>query len=402
MAPMTDPNALVATSPASLATNPQLSLPQNFPLALSPQQQDSLLARVDAFRFTEISQHDIASLALEPELALNRTLDGFLSRIDKSTSPQLFTLVASLNQHVQDENLPELANRILNAQPSLLARILGLFNRKSLRLAASRAYEEAARIASGRSKALSELIGGMEARLRTEMTRLNEELRHLDTVKAEYRKSFVAFAEDAVFLNSALAKARADVAALEPELAGDPQRRHDLRDKLQSLESRALAVEGTLSKLPADQLVIRQLQNAGVATLQELATTMASRFASIKMTLLTIHGARMVQDLQRLGQQGADLDRNLNRVRSILMQDAVQNAATAPGNNRLAQAQQLQSVVADTQNLVALVDAARDTNQRKFDEARALMAQAREDMLTLGKGLNPAATVAAQSYTLTR
>lgn len=396
---MTDPNALVATSPASLATNPQLSLPQNFPLALSPQQQDSLLARVDAFKFAEISQHDIAALGVEPELALNRTLDGFLSRIDKATSPQLFTLVASLNQHVQDENLPELANRILNARPSLLARILGIFNPKSLRQAANRAYEEAARIASGRSKALSDLIGTMETRLRVEMTRLNEELRHLDTVKAEYRKSFVAFAEDAVFLNSVLAKARTEVAAMEPELAGDPQRGHDVRDKLQSLESRALAVEATLTKLPADQLVIRQLQNAGVATLQELATTMASRFASIKMTLLTIHGARMVQDLQRLGQQGADLDRNLNHVRSQLMKDVVETAATAPGNNRLAQAQQLQSVVADTQNLVALVDASRDTNQRKFDEARALMAQARQDMLSLGRQMNPAATVAAQTYT---
>jgi len=396
---MTDPNALVATSPASLATNPQLSLPQNFPLALSPQQQDSLLARVDAFKFAEISQHDIAALGVEPELALNRTLDGFLSRIDKATSPQLFTLVASLNQHVQDENLPELANRILNARPSLLARILGIFNPKSLRQAANRAYEEAARIASGRSKALSDLIGAMETRLRVEMTRLNEELRHLDTVKAEYRKSFVAFAEDAVFLNSVLAKARTEVAAMEPELAGDPQRGHDVRDKLQSLESRALAVEATLTKLPADQLVIRQLQNAGVATLQELATTMASRFASIKMTLLTIHGARMVQDLQRLGQQGADLDRNLNQVRSQLMKDIVETAATAPGNNRLAQAQQLQSVVADTQSLVALVDAARDTNQRKFDEARALMAQARQDMLSLGRQMNPAATVAAQTYT---
>ena len=186
---------------------------------------------------------------------------------------------------------------------------------------------------------------------------------------------------------------------MEPELAGDPQRGHDVRDKLQSLESRALAVEATLTKLPADQLVIRQLQNAGVATLQELATTMASRFASIKMTLLTIHGARMVQDLQRLGQQGADLDRNLNHVRSQLMKDVVETAATAPGNNRLAQAQQLQSVVADTQNLVALVDASRDTNQRKFDEARALMAQARQDMLSLGRQMNPAATVAAQTYT---
>ena len=117
------------------------------------------------------------------------------------------------------------------------------------------------------------------------------------------------------------------------------------------------------------------------------------------MTLLTIHGARMVQDLQRLGQQGADLDRNLNQVRSMLMKDVVETAATAPGDNRLQQAQQLQSVVADTQNLVALVDAARDTNQRKFEEARTLMAQARQDMLTLGKGLNPAATVAPQTYT---
>jgi hypothetical protein len=110
----------------------------------------------------------------------------------------------------------------------------------------------------------------------------------------------------------------------------------------------------------------------------------------------------MVQDLQRLAQQGADLDSNLNKVRGMLMKDVVETAATAPGDNRLAQAQQLQSVVADTQSLVALVDAARDTNQRKFDEARALMAQAREDMLALGKSMNPAATVAAQTYTSLR
>jgi hypothetical protein len=93
MAPMTDPNALVATSPASLATNPQLSLPQNFPLALSPQQQDSLLARVDAFRFTEISQHDIAALALEPELALNRTLDEHANELLASLSERERTAV---------------------------------------------------------------------------------------------------------------------------------------------------------------------------------------------------------------------------------------------------------------------------------------------------------------------
>lgn len=385
-------------APAGALVLGTLVLPQNFPLALAPEQEANIKARVTGFNFIALPVHGVAQLGLDAELALNQTLDGFLSRVDSQNSPELFKLVESLNNAVAQENLGEVAQNILTAQPSLMARVMGLFNPRMLRKAANRAYEDAARTASGKSKKLSDVIAAMETKLRVEMTRLNDELRHMDTVKDAYRKSFVSFAEETVFLRNALDKARAEVAAMEADLARDPQMRGDVLDKLQALESRALAVEYTLTKLPADQLVIRQLQNAGVATLQELATTMASRFASIKMTLLTIHGARMVQDVQRLGQQGADLDANLNQVRSILMKDVVGAAANAPGLNREAQSKQLQTVVADTQNLVALVDAARATNKQKFEQARTVMAQARQDMLGLGKTLNPAASVSAQTY----
>jgi hypothetical protein len=57
-------------------------------------------------------------------------------------------------------------------------------------------------------------------------------------------------------------------------------------------------------------------------------------------------------------------------------------AANAPGDNRLAQAEGLQKIVADTRELVAIVDKAGQDNQRKFDTARQITAAAHGHVLT--------------------
>jgi hypothetical protein len=161
------------------------------------------------------------------------------------------------------------------------------------------------------------------------------------------------------------------------------------QDRVLALECRALAIDAALSRLPADQLVIRQLQNAGLASLQEVATTLASRFNSIRMTLLTLHGARLTQDLQRLATAGAELDANLAAVRSHLVRDVAMQAASAPGEQRLAQARQLQGIVADSGRLQQMVMAARASSQTRQAEARQLFAEARQAMLALGRELHP-------------
>ena len=107
------------------------------------------------------------------------------------------------------------------------------------------------------------------------------------------------------------------------------------------------------------------------------------------MTLLTLHGALVTQSVQQLADQGAALDQNLAGVRSALMKDVVTKAANAPGDNRLAQAQQLQAIVADTAQLVGVVEQARADNQQKFAQAREMFAQARQDMLAVGQQLRP-------------
>lgn len=380
------------------AVSTALALPQNFPVNLEPQQAQALQARVEKFDFAAIPAQHIASLGQEPTVALNRVLDGFLDRVNKAENPQIFKLVDTLAEEVAKERIGELAEQILSAKPGLMDRFLGFFSKKALQRGLDKAYEEMGRVARVKSKSLSDVVEAMEKKLQLEMNKLNEELRVMDTLKGEYRKAFVSFAEEVAFLHNALAKAQAQMPALLAAADKDVIRQQELQDKLQNLESVALSREAMMTRMPAEQLIIRQLQNAGVSTLQELSVTMGDRFASIRMTLLGIHGANLVRGVQRLGQANANLDNQLQEARAKLMGTVVTTAANAPGDNRLQQANNLKRVVADTQALQNIVETARDTNKAKFEEARNTMAEVRQDLLALGIQINPGATVAAQTY----
>ncbi len=384
----------VAAAPTSTA----LALPQNFPVNLEAPQTNALVARVEKFDFATIPAQHVALLGQEPTIALNRVLDGFLDRVNKAESPQLFKLVDALSEEVAKENIGELAEQILSAKPGLWARFVGLFSKKALQRGMDRAYENVGRVARAKSKTLSDVVIGMERTLQLEMNKLQDELVTMDSLKGEYRKAFVSFAEEVVFLHNALAKAQAQMPSLLAAAGQDVIRQQEHQHKLQNLESVALSSEAMMTRMPAEQLIIRQLQNAGVSTLQELSITMGDRFASIRMTLLGIHGANLVRGVQRLGQANANLDNQLQEARAKLMGTVVATAANAPGDNRVQQANNLKRVVEDTKALQGIVEAAREANKTKFTEARTTMAAVRQDLLALGVKLNPGATVAAQTY----
>lgn len=186
-------------------------------------------------------------------------------------------------------------------------------------------------------------------------------------------------------LEKAQAYVAGEKAALDPADPVAQGRVLELTDKLRLLESRALALEGSYTRLPADQLVIQQIEQAGVATLQETATTVASRFASIKMTLLSIHGAFAVKSVQQIAGRQAKLDRQLTELRGRALKDVAVAAALAPGENRVAQAQQIESIIVTTKEIHGLVEAARKTTDEKFEIARQKFADARRELATLSQ-----------------
>lgn len=385
------PVQVAASMPVMSAS---LVLPQNFPVNLEQHQLATIQNRVNEFDFASLPAQHFALMSQGPTDNLNRVLGVFLDRINKNENPQLFKLVDTLTDAIAKEKIGELAEQILSAKPGVWDRILGLFNKKALQRGLDRAYEELGRAAQGKSKSLSDVVVGMERKLQGEMTKLGEELRHMDGIKGEYRNAFVSFAEEVVFLNNAFLKAQAQAPALLAAADKDVLVQQEIHDKLQALESVALSREAMMTRMPAEALLMRQLQNAGVSTLQELTVTMGDRFASIRMTLLGIHGANLVRNVQRLGQANANLDNQLQEARAKLMGTVVSTAANAPGNNRIEQANNLKRVVDDTRALQTVVETAREANKAKFAEARATLSDVRSDLLALGQQI-PAANYAA-------
>lgn len=371
-----------------------VSISQNFPIALSDEQFSSVSSKLASANIVTIPLREIATLGSEAEDALHRTLDGFLGRIDEFDNPKLFQLIGRLSEAVDQEKLPELADQILNGKQGIVQKI-GLFlkSRKAQEASVQKAWEETKRLASGKTKTLVAIVNTMDQELKTEQRKLDGEIQSMEQLKNAYRERFSDFVVAVAFLSAFLEQAKVQVAQVmqnaDPNNPTQKMEIDELQDKLQALESRALAMEGTLSRLPADQLVLRQLQNAGIQTLQETATTASSRFASIKMTLLTLHGALMVKGVQKLAEQGAALDANLSAVRGKLMQDVVTTAAKAPGENRMQQAQQLQAIVQDTKLLLTIVENARTANSIEFNQVRDIFTNARMEMLGLGQQLRP-------------
>lgn len=240
---------------------------------------------------------------------------------------------------------------------------------------------------TGRTKTLADQMTKLEGELSTEMQKLFGELQALDGLKNSYRVHFDEFTIAAGLARALLDKARKKVeeeeAALNPSDPVAQSRMLELKNKLGLLESRALALEGTYTRLPADQMVIQQIEQAGIATLQETATTVASRFASIKMTLLSIHGAFAVKSVQQMAGRQAKLDRQLTELRGRALKDVAVTAALAPGENRVAQAQQIERIIASTKEIHELVAAAKRTTSENFELARQKFLTARQDLVAL-------------------
>lgn len=387
------PTAIGSPPASQVAETLQQSLVQTATIetgavVLRPDQVPQAQKAIAALDFAAMPSGDIIKIGLDAEQALQRTLDGFLARLDKNAAAAVFALFGRLEQGVEDARLPEILDEVQKGEkPGIISSLLGRLRGKRPDQIAQDILARIGELIVGRTKTLADEMARLESELTREMQKLFAELQALEALKQSYRTHFGEFTVAAAVARAFLEKARALVVAEEAGVnPADPvaqARNTELKDKLRLLESRALALEGTYTRLPADQLVIQQIEQAGTATLQETATTVASRFASIKMTLLSIHGAFAVKSLQQVAGRQARLDQQLTELRGRALKDVAVTAAKAPGENRLAQAQQIEQIIATTKEIHDLVAASRKASDENFEQARQKFAAARQELATL-------------------
>lgn len=326
---------------------------------------------------------DIGQIGEPAYVELRQIQSRFLDRINKADDPQLFRLLGALGESVEKENLPALVDRVLAAEPGAWERVTGFFGRKKRAEMLRAAYEQVVQLVRGTSSRLSTVVTKAEAELQASLASLRTEAQQVEALRGEYRGAFDRFSVESKQANAMVERGRGELAAATA--AGrEPSHLNMLQDKLQALESRALALEGSLTHLAAESLTLSQLESAGYSTIQEVGTSAGQRFTSIRGTLLALHGTLAVRGTQQLAEQHAALDRNLHAARSKLMQEVVTTAANAPADNRLKQAEQLRQITADIAAVNQIVEQAKARTAEAFSTARASLADTQNQLLKLG------------------
>jgi hypothetical protein len=384
--PMTPMQQPVATSPVAVASQPI----DYGAIVLTPQQAVVAEQKLNQLDFATIPAANIVKIGFEEEQRLQQTLDGFLARLDKKNAGKVFELFKRLDKGVDDAKLPEIVKKIEEGEKTgFFSGLAARFGFKNADEMAREAQEKIAELITGRTKTLSDVMSDLERDLQGEMVSLFNELSALNQLKTTYSAHFADFTVAAAVARAFLQRGQQVVAAMEQQFQATPNdavlqaQLQELKSKLRLVESRALALEGAYTRLPADQMVIQQIENAGITTLQETATTMSSRLGSIKMTLLTIHGAFEVRNLQQINARHPKMDAQLTSIRGTLLKEAATAAAAQPGINRLEQARQIQEIITQTKEIHALVAAAERKTDQDFEQARQSFAAARKELASL-------------------
>lgn len=360
-------------------------------IVLKPEDQErckTMLAKMD---LKKMQPGEIVLMGSTAEKELHSTLDGFLARLNKGNATKLFALFDRLDKGVKDADLDNVLKTVLETKPGWWTRLLGWFSGKDAKEVAQALYEKIVGTLSLTSKNLQAVMNGMEKELNDELQKLIVELKHLDQLKVSYtahRENFaIAAALAKAFVNKSETLMIAERAnAAQANDAVVTAKLHELESKFENLKSRALVLEGQYTRLPADQLIIQQIQDAGVQTLQEVANTASTRFASIKQTLLQLQGALQVKGVQMLSAKHDDMDRQLQDLRQKLGQDVVTTAANAAGDNRIKQAEAIKKLIEEAKSLQAIVIEARKNNETKFQQAAATFKECRDELARLGQG----------------
>ncbi|HEY1182108.1 MAG TPA: hypothetical protein VGE56_07380, partial [Rhodocyclaceae bacterium] len=139
------------------------------------------LAELD---FDVIAPGDIIRIGLDAEQALQRTLDGFLARLDKNNSAKLFDLFGQLEKGVDDAGLPEVLERLHEGEkPGFFRGLLSRLGGKPPEQLVREFMDEVGALISTRTRTLADQMHRIEGELAAEMQKLFGELKTLDTLK---------------------------------------------------------------------------------------------------------------------------------------------------------------------------------------------------------------------------
>ena len=349
-------------------------------LSISQEDHEFVLSEFTKKKFNNlanINYDTISTIANKEFNDLNEKLKAFTSQMDKVQTPGLFPMIDDLSKKLHDAELANIWNKAVNAKPTLWAKFLNIFDKKSANISLNSKYEQLTTLVTQRSSGLESKITELEKELVKQENEQRINVKMLEHAYSMYYKTFLELRQQLifiVFLEEYYKKHLEDLANVVNEDALVLQ--NELKDAetvLEDIQDKRLILHKTIVQLPITAQQNKNLVGVCKNLLKEIQNTRTSSFMSIRTNLVTLGTALKTQQALLTNQSAKDLEHNSSILASEISGNLAVKGVLLSSESRLKEVQTVQKLIESLERSSEALMEARQQSQLNIEEATATL-----------------------------
>ena len=349
-------------------------------LSISQEDHEFVLSEFTKKKFNNlanINYDTISTIANKEFNDLNEKLKAFTSQMDKVQTPGLFPMIDDLSKKLHDAELANIWNKAVNAKPTLWAKFLNIFDKKSANISLNSKYEQLTTLVTQRSSGLESKITELEKELVKQENEQRINVKMLEHAYSMYYKTFLELRQQLifiVFLEEYYKKHLEDLAYVVNEDALVLQ--NELKDAetvLEDIQDKRLILHKTIVQLPITAQQNKNLVGVCKNLLKEIQNTRTSSFMSIRTNLVTLGTALKTQQALLTNQSAKDLEHNSSILASEISGNLAVKGVLLSSESRLKEVQTVQKLIESLERSSEALMEARQQSQLNIEEATATL-----------------------------
>ena len=349
-------------------------------LSISQEDHEFVLSEFTKKKFNNLANinYDTISIIANKEFNdLNEKLKAFTSQMDKVQTPGLFPMIDDLSKKLHDAELANIWNKAVNAKPTLWAKFLNIFDKKSANLSLNSKYEQLTTLVTQRSSGLESKITELEKELVKQENEQRINVKMLEHAYSMYYKTFLELRQQLifiVFLEEYYKKHLEDLSNVVNEDALVLQ--NELKDAetvLEDIQDKRLILHKTIVQLPITAQQNKNLVGVCKNLLKEIQNTRTSSFMSIRTNLVTLGTALKTQQALLTNQSAKDLEHNSSILASEISGNLAVKGVLLSSESRLKEVQTVQKLIENLERSSEALMEARQQSQLNIEEATATL-----------------------------
>ena len=349
-------------------------------LSISQEDHEFVLSEFTKKKFNNlanINYDTISTIANKEFNDLNEKLKAFTSQMDKVQTPGLFPMIDDLSKKLHDAELANIWNKAVNAKPTLWAKFLNIFDKKSANISLNSKYEQLTTLVTQRSSGLESKITELEKELVKQENEQRINVKMLEHAYSMYYKTFLELRQQLifiVFLEEYYKKHLEDLSNVVNEDALILQNElKDAQTVLEDIQDKRLILHKTVVQLPITAQQNKNLVGVCKNLLKEIQNTRTSSFMSIRTNLVTLGTALKTQQALLTNQSAKDLEHNSSILASEISGNLAVKGVLISSEARLKEVQTVQKLIENLERSSEALMEARQQSQLNIEEATATL-----------------------------